>query len=193
MSKVLATPSGMRVTTLSNTLVRRLIGAAALDAVIYEEVERDPLATPQALAVVIASSVATGIGLGGAAPVSMARIGFVSVLALVGWMAWALLTFEIGTRLLPTAATRSSVGELLRTLGFAATPGLLQVLGVLPGVTLPVFVGTSIWMLLAMIVAVRQSLDFQSTARAVAVCVFAWVFVLTIAIGIGVFFGPSLS
>lgn len=183
----------MRVTTLSNTLVRRLIGAAALDAVIYEEVERDPLATPQALAVVIASSVATGIGLGGAAPVSMARIGFVSVLALVGWMAWALLTFEIGTRLLPTAATRSSVGELLRTLGFAATPGLLQVLGVLPGVTLPVFVGTSIWMLLAMIVAVRQSLDFQSTARAVAVCVFAWVFVLTIAIGIGVFFGPSLS
>jgi hypothetical protein len=46
----------------------------------------------------------------------------------------------------------------------------LRVLGVLPGVTIPVFAVTAVWMLAAMVVAVRQALDYQSTARAIAVC-----------------------
>ena len=95
--------------------------------------------------------------------------------------------------LMPESATRSDVGELLRTLGFAATPGLLRVLGVLPGVTIPVFIGTAVWMLVAMVVAVRQALDYQSTARAVGVCVLGWVLALTLAIVLGVMFGPSVS
>lgn len=175
-----------------NTFLQRLIGAAALDAAIYEEVESDPDATAQAMTVVVLSAVAMGIGahgLGGG-PSSIAVFG---VIALVTWAAWALLMFEIGVRILPTRETRSNPYELLRTIGFAATPGLCAVLAAVPGVTVPVLVGSWVWMLLAMIVAVRQALDFRSTARAVAVCVLGWALALTMAIGLGLIFGPTVS
>ena len=56
---------------------------------------------------------------------------------------------------------------------FAASPGLLQVFALFPSLTLPVFVGTWIWMLAAMVVAVRQALDYSSTLRALVVCALA--------------------
>jgi hypothetical protein len=177
----------------NNTFLQRLIGAAALDAAIYEEVEADRMATGQAFLVVLMSSVATGIGVKGVTEQSVASIVFFSIVALMAWAAWALVTFVIGTLLLPEAETRSDVGELLRTIGFASTPGLLRILGVLPGVTIPVFAGTGIWMLVATIVAVRQALDYRSTARAVGVCALGWVLSVTLAIVLGVLFGPSLS
>jgi hypothetical protein len=93
-----------------------------------------------------------------------------SVIALLGWAAWALLTFEIGTRLLPTADTRADPGELLRTLGFAAAPGLIQGLGAFPEAQRPIFVIAVLWTVAASVVAVRQALDYTSTARALAVC-----------------------
>lgn len=183
----------MAALAAGNTFLQRLVGAAALDAAIYEEVEADSSATGQALIIVLASSAAAGVGLAGGDPLSLRRVAFFSLIALFGWVSWALVTFEIGTRLMPAPQTRSTPGELLRTLGFAATPGVLQGLGVLPGVTVPVFVGTAVWMLLAMIVAVRQALDYRSTWRAVAVCVFGWALALAMAIGLGVIFGPSVS
>lgn len=183
----------MGVTPAANTFLQRLIGAAALDRAIYEEVEADRGATWQAVLVVILFSVAAGIGatsLGGRLPT---RIVFISVMALLTWAAWALLTFEIGVRVMPEAPTRSDPGELMRTLGFSAAPGMLLVFALLPAVAVPVFAVASIWMLLAMVVAVRQALDYTSTLRAVAVCVFGWVLATTIAVVIGLTFGPSLS
>jgi hypothetical protein len=177
----------------NNTFLQRLIGAAALDAAIYEEVEADRLATGQAFLVVLMSSIATGIGVKGITEQSVASIVFFSIVALMAWAAWALVTFVIGTLLLPEAETRSDVGELLRTIGFASAPGVLRVLGVLPGVTIPVFAGTAIWMLVATIVAVRQALDYRSTARAVAVCALGWVLSITVAILLGVVFGPTVT
>ena len=84
------------------------------------------------------------------------------------------LTFEVGVRVLPGARTHADVGELLRTIGFAAVPGLLLAFGALPGLAVPIFAMASLWMLAAMIVAVRQALDYTSTARAIAVSVFGW-------------------
>lgn len=183
----------MATTIGQNTFLQRLIGAAALDTAIYEEVEADPRATPQALLVVLGSSVAAGIGFRPLAEQTIYSVVFFSIVALISWAAWALLTFEIGTRLMPESATRSDVGELLRTIGFAATPGLLRVLGVMPAVLMPVFIGTAIWMLIAMIVAVRQALDYRHTGRAIAVCVLGWALSLVIAVVMGVLFGPALS
>jgi len=70
---------------------------------------------------------------------------------------------------------------------------VLRLLGVLPGVTIPVFAVTTIWTIIAMIVAVRQALDYQSTTRAVVVCVMALFLALSIAIVLGVVFGPSVA
>lgn len=183
----------MPTTTAKNTLLQRLIGAAALDVAIYEEVEADPTATSQAFLIVVASSAAAGIGARGLGEVTFGSIVFFSSVALVAWAAWALVIFEIGSRLMPDPETRVDVGQLLRTIGFAATPGLLRVLGIMPAVAVPVFAATSVWMLLAMIVAVRQALDYHSTARAVAVCVLGWALAITIAVVLGLVFGPTVS
>jgi hypothetical protein len=142
---------------------------------------------------VLLSSAAAGIGATGLAGNTLANIVFVSIVALLAWAAWALVIFEIGVRVMPQPQTRSSIGELLRTIGFATAPGCLRVFGVLPGVTIPVFALTAVWMLAAMIVAVRQALDFDSTARAIAVCTLGWVLATAIAIVLGLAFGPTLS
>jgi len=183
----------MTTTVVRNTLLQRLVGAAALDAAIYEEVEADASALPQAFAIVIASSLAAGIGARGLTTVTVGGVLLYSAIALVSWAAWALIPFEIGARLMPEPQTRVDVGQLLRTIGFAATPGLLRVLGVMPAVSIPVFVATSVWMLLAMIVAVRQALDYQTTRAAIAVCALGWALSIGIALVLGVLFGPTVS
>jgi hypothetical protein len=182
----------MATSIRANTFLQRLIGAAALDAAIYEEVEADPSATGHAMAVVVLSSIAMGIGargLGGGA----SAIAVFGVIALISWAAWALLMFEIGTRLLPGRRTHSNPYELLRTVGFAATPGFAAVLASVPGITIPVLAGTWVWMLLAMVVAVRQALDYDGTGRALAVVALGWVLALVLAIGLGMLFGPTVS
>lgn len=183
----------MVTTTATNSFVMRLIGAISLDAPIYEEVEADRSGTGQALVVVVLSSLATGIGARGFADVTLGGILFFSGAALLGWMAWALVAFEVGYRLMPEPQTRADVGELLRTTGFATAPGFFRVFGVLPGATWPVFGVTSVWMLLAMIVAVRQALDYTTTSRAVAVCVLGWLLAIAISIILGIIFGPTVS
>jgi hypothetical protein len=56
-----------------------------------------------------------------------------------------------------------------------------------------VFAVTAVWMLAAMVVAVRQALDYDSTARALAVCGVGWLLTIVIVIVLGLAFGPSLS
>jgi hypothetical protein len=183
----------MTTTRPANNFIQRLIGAAALDTAIYEEVEADPRAGVQAGVVVVLSSIAAGIGARGFNESSGASIAFFSILALMAWACWALLTFEIGTRLLPEPDTSADVGQLMRTIGFAATPGLIQVFGFIPGVTVPALIVSWIWMLLTMVVAVRQALDYKRTGRAVAVCVLGWVLALAVALVLGIFLGPTVS
>ena len=176
----------------TNSFLQRVIGAVSLDVAIYEEVEADRGATKQACAVVVLSSLAAGIGargFGGSSPIA---IGFFTIVALIAWAAWALLTFQIGGRLMREPQTQVDVGELLRTTGFATAPGLLRIFGVLPGVTIPTFALTAVWMLAAMIVAVRQALDYTSTTRAIVVCVLGWALAIALAIGVGSFFGQTV-
>lgn len=183
----------MATTTATTPFVMRLIGALALDPVTYEEVEADRSATGQALLVVVLSSVGAGIGARGLGSGSIQSMVFISALSLIGWMAWALLTYQIGVKLMPEPETRSDVGELMRTIGFSAAPGMLRIFGIVPGASIPAFAITAVWMLIAMIVAVRQALDFKSTARAVAVCGLGWALAVAIAVGLGLVFGPTVS
>ncbi len=151
----------------------RMIRAAKLDAQLYEEVEADRGAMGQATTVVILSAVAAGIG--NMAQGGVAGILVLTVAALVSWYVWAFLTYMIGTRLLPEPATRADLGELLRTIGFSSSPGLIRLLGVIPGTTQIVFFVAGLWMLIAMVIAVRQALDYTSTLRAIGVCLIGWI------------------
>jgi hypothetical protein len=151
----------------------RVLLAAKLNVNVYEEVEADTTAMNQAMAVVVLSSIAAGIG-------SMQRGGFSgifwgTIMALVGWLVWSYLTYLIGTRLLPGPETRASYGELLRTIGFSSAPGMIRILGIIPGLMTVTFAVSGIWMLMAMVVAVRQALDYRSTWRAIGVCLIGWV------------------
>ncbi len=183
---------------MTTSFPHRVMGASVLDVDTYEEVEADRSAstTAQALIVVLASSVAGGIGasgfIHGGRPI-MQGVFVWSAVALIAWAAWALLVFEIGGRLLPEPETQTDVGELLRTIGFSSAPGLLRVFGVLPELTLPVFVLTTAWMLVTMIVAVRQALDYRSTARAIGVCTLGLALALIIAAVFGLFLTPAVS
>jgi len=180
-------------TTAPTSFVIRMFGAMSLDAAIYEEVEADRGATGQAMAVVVLSSLAAGVGISGRAGFSAMGAVTISAIAVIAWAAWALVTFEIGARLMPQPQTRADVGELLRTIGFATAPGVLRIFGIIPSVTIPAFAITSVWMLLTMIVAVRQALDYTNTGRAVAVCVLGWILAGVIAVTLGLFFGPTVS
>jgi len=156
----------------------RMIRAAKLDVTLYEEVEADKGALGQAMGVVILSSVAAGIGT--VAATGSTGLFFGTLAALLGWFIWAFLTYFIGTRLLPEPQTKADYGELLRTIGFSSSPGVLRVLGIIPmiGPILNFFIG--IWMLVAMVIAVRQALDYTSTWRAVGVCLIGWIIQMAI-------------
>ena len=156
-----------------NPFVDRMVRAAKLDKLLYEEVEADKSALGQSMTVVILSSVAAGIGI-------ISKEGILGILtgtitALIGWLIWAFLTYFIGTRLLPTPETKADYGELLRTIGFSSSPGLIRIIGIIPGLTGIVFSVAGIWMFIAMIIAVRQALDYTSTLRAVGVCIIGWI------------------
>ena len=150
----------------------RMIRAAKLDVHVYEEVEADKGALGHAMSVVVLSSIAAGVG--SIASAGLGGILMGTITALVAWYLWAWLTYLIGTKLLPEPQTRADVGELLRTIGFSSTPGLIRVLGIIPGLANLVFLIASVWMLVAMVIAVRQALDYSSTLRAIGVCLIGW-------------------
>jgi hypothetical protein len=171
----------------------RLFGAAMLDPGVYEGIEADRSATRQALATVLLSSLAAGVGAAGwHGPSPMVLLVF-SAIALLTWVTWAMLMFQIGARLLPGRDTETSLDELMRTIGFAAAPGLLQVFAVFPRMGMPVFVLAWAWMFAATVTAVRQALDYHSTVRTLAVCGIAAALAVALAFGLGVVFGPVLS
>lgn len=150
----------------------RMIRAAKLDVSLYEEVEADTTAMRQAMGVVVLSSVAAGIG-----SISMGggNLIMATIFSLIGWYAWAYITYFIGTKLLPEDQTKADHGELLRTIGFSSSPGMIRVLGIIPGLFQIVFTVAGIWSLIAMVIAVRQALDYKSTPRAVGVCLIGWI------------------
>jgi len=155
------------------SLANRMINAAKLDVQTYEEVEADQTATGQAMTVVVISSIAAGIGSIGI--LGLGGIVMMTIGALIGWFIWAGVTYLIGTKLLPEPQTKADMGELLRTIGFSASPGVLRIFGIIPLIGMLISFAASIWMLVAMVIAVRQALDYKSTGRAVGVCIIGFV------------------
>ena len=153
---------------MNSQFVNRMIRASKLDVSLYEEVEADKSATVQAAIVVVLSSLAAGVG-----AISLGASNFLMapILSLISWYVWAYIIYFIGAKLFPEPTTKADHGQLLRTIGFSSAPGLIRVFGFTPELMSITFIGAAIWMLIAMIVAVRQALDYDSTWRAIGVVV----------------------
>ena len=154
-----------------STIASRFLGSATLRAQSYEEVEADRNANWQAVAIVILSSLGAAVGF---RLNSLADTAILLGVALATWISWVLLTLLIGTTLLPGNQTKADFGQVFRTTGFSASPGVLRAFGFLPHVGGYIFAGATIWMLFSFVVAIRQALDYSSTSRAFLVCLLGW-------------------
>lgn len=174
------------------TFLRRVVSALGLDARVFEEVEADRTAIGQALLVVLLAGL--GAGVGNAGPqAKAAAIGVVMAVSVAGWLGWAWVIARLGTRVLPAPATSADFGQVLRTLGFAAAPGMFrafEAIGAVRWVVLPL---TSLWMLLAMIVAIRQALDYPTTWQAVRLALLGWLVTVGVALVVGVLLARPVS
>ena len=150
------------------SMADRMIGAALRRSDVYEEVEADRDATKQAALVVglvAFASAASGVR-GGAGAAVVAILS-----AYVGWLLWSGITYVIGEKLFRGTATW---GELLRTIGFAQSPGVLYILAAIPLVGWLISLPVMIWILVAVIIAIRQALDF-GTGRALLTAVVGFI------------------
>jgi hypothetical protein len=146
----------------------RMVGAATLNIATYEEVEHDQSATGQAAGVVALVAIASAIGsygLGGL----YGSIGQL-ISAFVGWVVWSAVTLLIGTKVFGGTA---DMGEMLRTLGFAQSVGVIKVLGIVPFLGWIAGLGAGIWMLVCGVVAIREALDF-TTGKAIGTVILGW-------------------
>ena len=152
-------------------LTGRMIGAMQADVKTFTEIEADSGAMGQAVTVIVIAGVASLIG-------NIWRIGVIpGVLGMVGslfgYALFSLLVFLIGTKLMPEPATKADFNETFRVIGFAASPGVFNVLAIIPflGPFISFLVG--IWSLVIAVIAVREVLDYSNTGRAIIVCLIA--------------------
>ena len=174
----------------TNALVDRMIGAARLDVNTYESVERDESATTSALIVVVLAAIASGIGgLGDGNNAVAALIGG-AINSVLSWIVFSAAAYFVGTRLLASATTHATVGQLLRTLGFAQAPLLLGVVGFIPLLG-PLVAGIAgIWYLVCSVIALRQALEV-STLRAVAIGLVTAVVIALVSLVLALIFGGA--
>ncbi len=153
------------------SLTARMTGAMQADVKTFQEIEADPTAINQAVMVIVIAGVAALIG-------NMFRIGITHgvmmlVINLIGYALWTVLVVLIGTKVMPEPATKADFNEAFRVIGFTASPGVFNVLAIVPflGPLISFFVW--IWMVVVGVVAVREVLDYSNTGRAIIVCVIA--------------------
>lgn len=153
------------------TFADRVVGALKLDANTFEDIERDPAAMGQAIGIIAVAALASNLG-------QIWRLGFDVMIvgvcsSLVGYVLWAVIVWLAGTKLMPDPATKADFPETFRTIAFAASPGLLGVVTIVPllGWLLMIVLTPIIllWSVAAMVVAVRQVLDYTETFKAVIV------------------------
>tara|TARA_B100000678_G_C17913143_1_gene384202 strand:- start:50 stop:559 length:510 start_codon:yes stop_codon:yes gene_type:complete len=158
-------------------MISRMLRASMLDAHVYEEVESDSSAIVQAVLIVVVVAVARGVATLSVTD-NILGIAFGIIAGLLSWAVWAFITYFVGTKLLKTEETESSWGELARVTGFAQSPGILFLIAVVPVVGTWILPVVSLWQLAAMVVGIRQALDYTSTFRAIGVVLIGFVAVI---------------
>lgn len=145
-------------------LVPRLQGVLRFDTATYREIEADPHAIPQSLAVVVATAALAALGQGGL--VSM-FVGLGAVIVL--WMAVTGLIWVVGTT---TTGNTVDFAKLLRCTGFAYVWFALLLFGGFPVIGALCGWAAVILTLASLVIATRVVLDTDTT-RALVICAIA--------------------
>jgi hypothetical protein len=164
-----------------------------LEASAYEEIEAHRAADMQSMLVVLAVTAAGGLAGMGLGLIGVSGFVTGAVIALAGWLVWVSLILTLGTTTFAEPQTKTSARELLRTLGFAAAPGVFLAFAAMRAVAPAVVVLVSLWMIAAAVLAVRQALDYRHTSRAAAVCTIAWGLALGIMVGIAMLMSRTVA
>jgi hypothetical protein len=151
---------------------QRMVGAMQGDVKTFTEIEADPTAIGQAVTVIAVAGVASLIG-------NIFRVGLMGgimsmVMALLAYALWTFLIVVIGTKVMPEPATKADFNEGFRVIGFTASPGVFNVLAIIPFLGPLISFVISIWMLVIAVIAVREVLDYSNTGRAIIVCLIAF-------------------
>jgi hypothetical protein len=152
-------------------LTDQMIRASRLDIALYEEVEADTTQTTNALTIVVISALCSGIGAaisasmtsGANAPSPILALLGTVVAAVVGWAIGSGCIYWVGTRFFGGTATW---GEVMRTLGYASSPGILRIFTFIPVLGSLIGLVVGIWTIVTNVVAIRQALDV-STGKAI--------------------------
>jgi hypothetical protein len=169
------------------TFGERVVGAMTLDPNTFEDIERDTSAITQTVGVIVLAAVAAGIGniyWGG-----LSGIVSGALVSLIGFLVWSLIVWLVGTKMLPEPATKADFAETFRVIGFSAAPGLTAVITIIPILGWLLLFAIMLWQLAAMVVAVRQVLDYSTTGKAVLVVVIGWCINLIVTLVLGSVFG----
>ena len=162
------------------SLPERMVGAMKADVKTFQEIEADPTALGQAVTVIVIAGVAALIG-------NIFRSGlmggiFSLVVSLIGYALFAFLVVIIGTKVMPEPSTKADFQEGFRVLGFSASPGVFNVLAIIPFLGPLISFLIAIWMLVIGVIATREVLDYSNTGRAVIVCLIAWIIYLIVTV-----------
>ena len=149
----------------------RVFRSIKIDPDVYDEVQKDKTATLSAAIVVVISSLAAGIA---AKQLGASSFIFAPILSLLSWFVWAYIVYFVGVKLFPDAKTKTTHAALLRAIGFSSAPGIIRVFGFTPELMTVTFIGSALWMLACMVVAVRQTLNFKSLWKALGVVIMSW-------------------
>jgi hypothetical protein len=151
--------------------LNRIFRSVKIDPEVFNEVQKDKSATIWAALVVILSSSAAGIG---ATSLGASNFILAPIFSLISWFVWAYIVYFVGVKLFPDIKTKTTQFALLRAIGFSSAPGIIRVFGFNEDLMVVTFVGSAFWMLVCMVVAVKETLNYRSLWKAFGVVIISW-------------------
>ncbi|MFN8499302.1 MAG: YIP1 family protein [Anaerolineae bacterium] len=153
-------------------MIQRMIRASRLDRMLYREVAADPKEMTQAVLVILLVAIASGIGTGTAGiftgGAARGALGFFAGIigVFISWVFWSYITYAVGRY---AFEADTSPGAMMRAIGFAQSPAVLNILGGIPCVGGLLAAVVVVWTLVASFIAVRETLRLDNTRTLIAV------------------------
>ncbi len=153
-------------------LFARMFRAIKLDQSFFEEVAAESSLQPHSVWAVAIFAMATSFGFFSAAGGTAVNIALITTM--IAWYVWAFSIFYIGSRFFSVEKESADRKTVMRIVAFAAAPGLIRLMGIIPQLAIVVMVVSSVWILIAAVLGLRKVYTQTSTANIAAVTIGAW-------------------